>query len=628
MKSLALWRIALGASCAQVVVRHWAVLDVLYTGSGAYPVEALPSTWGWEAGPLRWVSNKVGLHLAFAACLLITLAFTAGLGTRWVKWLLLPALFSVDSRLPRCYTGGEIVLHWQALYAALLPVGQVLSADAWRTSRRPATTPNSDATAISSPFYLLLLLQLAIIYLFNERTKSGASWHDGSAIARTLAGPGIVTSFGAMLLQHLPPALLRGMTHATLVVEGGLPFLLLSPWARKWTHGIAGALMLLLHGGIHLTLEIGTFSFAMLSHLPLLWHPKGESERVLLPTQRRRRLELALAVGLLYVVAGRISRDLILWPGRPHVPMPTLLDRSTRALGLWQPWGMFAPEPAPSDYVVVTDTVTRAGLHFDPWQEQATGSAEPLKVLPPAVSRHHTLAAYELFLSRGADAELQSFFRRWVLSQRGPDQTPVERFDAWFLTIATDPAFFVKPNEIDARLGVTPLPYPDAVAIRGFEAVSVWTPEQAFDRKITPEGTNVLNPIAAFMSDSCPQLTFDLGEPHRLESAFVQADAGDVLLIEGSLDNQTFRPLGQTQTVLERQHRSRVVALPGELSRYVRVRPVEPRKIPHFLSEIALFEHPIDLPPLTSRSSEDFYSALERPAIAGVFSGSNRPACP
>lgn len=604
------------------------MLDVLYTESGAYPVEALGPSWGWEAGPLRWVTSKAVLHLVFAACLLITLAFTAGVGTRWVKWFLLPALFTLDSRLPRCYTGGEIVLHWQALYAALLPIGQVLSVDAWRASRRHATTPKGEPTASSSPFYLLLLLQLAIIYFFNERTKSGATWHDGSAIAKALAGPGIVTSFGAMVAQHVPPALLRVMTYATLVVEGGLPFLLLSPWARKWTHGLAGALMLALHGGIHLTLEIGSFSFAMLSYLPLLWHPKSESERVLVPTRRRRRLELVAAVGLLYVVAGRVSRDLILWPDRPHVPMPTLLDRGTRALGLWQPWGMFAPDPPPSDYVVVTDAVTRGGLHFDPWQEQATGNAEPLKAMPRAAGRHHTLAAYELYLSRGADAELQAFFRRWVLGQRGPDQTPVERFEAWVLIISTDANFVAKVHELEQRIGVTALPYPDAVPIRGFEAVSVWAPERAFDGKITPEGTNVLSPIGAVMSDGCPQLTLDLGEPRRLESAFVQADAGDMLWIEGSLDKQTFRPLGQTQTTPRRQHRSRVVGLPGELSRYVRVRPVEPGKVPHFLSEIAFFEHPIDLPPLTSRSSENFYSAFERPAIAGVFSGSNRPACP
>jgi hypothetical protein len=244
------------------------------------------------------------------------------------------------------------------------------------------------------------------------------------------------------------------------------------------------------------------------------------------------------------------------------------------------------------------------------------------------VGRHHTFNAYELYLTRGTDPELQAFFRRWVLRQSGPDQAPVERFDAWLLVISTDPTFVVKGNELERRIGVTALPYPDAVPIRGFEAVSVWAPERAFDRKITPEGTNVLTPIGAVLSDSCPQLTLDLGKPRRLESAFVQADGGDVLLIEGSLDKQTFRPLAQTQTVPARQHRSRVVGLPGELSRYVRVRPAKPRRTPHFLSEIAFFEHPIELPSLTSRSSEDFYSALERPAIAGVFSGSNRATCP
>jgi len=86
----------------------------------------------------------------------------------------------------------------------------------------------------------------------------------------------------------------------------------------------------------------------------------------------------------------------------------------------------------------------------------------------------------------------------------------------------------------------------------------------------------------------------------------------------------------ETPTVTSRQHQSRVVTLPGEQARYVRLRPVEPRKVPHFLSEVAFFEHPIALPPLTSRSSEAFYSALERPAIAGVISGLSHPGagCP
>jgi hypothetical protein len=79
-----------------------------------------------------------------------------------------------------------------------------------------------------------------------------------------------------------------------------------------------------------------------------------------------------------------------------------------------------------------------------------------------------------------------------------------------------------------------------------------------------------------------------------------------------------------------RQHLSRVIELPGDDLRYVRIRPVEPRAWRHFISEVALFDRIVALPELASRPSEDFYSALPLPATAGVVSRSNHPSpdCP
>jgi hypothetical protein len=619
---LALWRIALGASCVQLVLRRWGGLDAFYAESGAYPVAALRSL-TWEAGPLRWVTSAVALHLVFASCLLVAVAFTLGFGTRFVKWLLLPALFALNSRTPPLFTGGEVVLHGQALYALFLPIAQVLSVDSWRSSRlRAALPPNAAPTAISSPLYFVLLLQLSVIYFFNQRAKTGLTWQDGSAVAKALAAPSVVSELGVWV-AHLPGVVVRGLSHGTLVVEGVLPFLLLSPWARKWTHALAGALMLALHGGIYCTLEVGSFSLAMLSYLPLLWHPGGEEERILVRSQRARRWEVAAAASLLYVGAARLSYDLILWPERPQLPLPSLLKQTTQALGLRQPWMMFSPDPPERDYVVVTDAVTQSGKHFDPWQHGASGNAQPLKELPQSLGRTPLFNNYEIYLSRGTN--LQPFFARWVLGQRSPDGSPVDHFDAWLMIISTDVQRVVKVDELDSVVGVAPLPLRDSLAIKGFAASGLWAPERAFDGNIVPEETNVLTPVSAVMSAGCPHLTLDLGEPQRLESAFLQADCADLFWIEGSLDNQNFQPLAQMPRLPGRQHRSRVIGLPGELSRYIRIRPVASRASRHFLSEVALFDHPVSLPPLTSRPSEYFYSALARPAVTSLVSGSNHP---
>lgn len=606
-----------------MVIRRWGALDVFYTETGAYPIAALGRGVTWQAGPLFWVTNPAALNVVFAACLTIAVAFTLGLGTRYIKWLLLPVLFTLDARTPPLFTGGEAVLHGQALYATLLPVGAVFSVDAWLGSRR-AGAPGDAPTAIRSFVYPLMLLQLAVIYFFNARAKSGDSWRRGQAVAEALGAATLVTDLGAWV-RHWPDFMLHGLTYGTLVIEGVLPLLLLSPWARRHTHALAAALMLALHGGIYLTLEVGSFSAAMLSYLPLLWHRRGSEGQVVERSGRARRVDALAAVVLLYVGAARLSHDLILWPERPQLPMPESFDKATRALGLVQPWMMFSPAPPSRDFIIVTDAVTRKGLHFDPWRQVASGVPEPFKTLPQSVVRAHIFTRYENFLT-DTGAPMHPFFARWVLAQRGPDGEAVERFDAWLMMVSTDPRRLVPVGELDARLGVTALPLMAPLPIKSFEALGVWAPERALDRKIAPEGTHVFTPVGASMSGGCPHLTVDLGEPHPVRSAYLQADTADYFVIEGSLDGQAFRPLAEMPRVEGWHFKSRVIALPGELVRFVRLRPLQPMGFRHFLSEIALFDQPVSLPPLTTRPSDEFLSALARPSVTGIISGSNRPS--
>jgi hypothetical protein len=81
-----------------------------------------------------------------------------------------------------------------------------------------------------------------------------------------------------------------------------------------------------------------------------------------------------------------------------------------------------------------------------------------------------------------------------------------------------------------------------------------------------------------------------------------------------------------------RQHKSRVVDLPGEPVQYVRLRPVRSRGFRHLLSEVAFFERVITMPDLPSLPTEsaNFISSLERPTVVGIISGTNHPTpdCP
>jgi hypothetical protein len=629
--SLAAWRVVLGLTCVYVVLRRWALLPVMYSARGAYPVEALGDQFTWQAGPLIWVTSDVALHVVFALCLLITVAFTLGAATQIVKWLLLPVLFTVHARQIWLFTGGEAVLHLQALYAAFLPLGAGLSVDAWRRKRagKPAEGPPATG-AVQSPFYALLLAQLAVIYLLNWRSKMGPTWHDGTAVVRSLSANTLVSDFGAWIAQ-LPPPLLRAFTHGTLVIEAILPLFILSPWGRNWLHRLAAVLIVALHGGILLMLEVGIFSAAMMCHVPLLWPPRSGGAPTWLPSLRARRWQAAAAAALLYLAAARLGQDMLLFPERPQLPLPKLVDRVTYALGLRQPWMMFSPNPPARDFIIVTDAVTRSGRHFDPWRRLASHRSEPLKELPRSVVRSHAFTRYENALTSSAQEKLHPFFARWVLRQQLPAEgtsaaDPVERFDSWLMVVSTDPNDVVAAGELEARVGVLPLPLESRLPIASFEARGVWAPERAFDGKIVPEGTPVLTPTSANMSAGCPHLTLDLGGPRAAQSAFIQADAADQFQIEGSVDGHTFHLLAPMQREMGRQHLSRVVALPGEPVRFVRIRPTISRGLRHTLSEIALFDHPITLPKLPSRPSERFLASLDRPAVIGILSGSNHPS--
>lgn len=606
------------------------MLGVFYSEAGAYPIAALERRYTWQAGPLQYVTSDVALHAVFAVCLLIALAFTAGLFSRVVKWLLLPALVTVHARAWPLFAGGQAVLHSQALYAMLLPVGATLSVDTWLRQRRleqPAA-PAPEPTAIRTPAYPLLLLQLAVIYWFNARSKIGLSWQEGRAVAEALGAVTMVSTFGAWIAR-LPEPLLRSMTHGTIAVETLLPFLLLSPWKRKYTHAVAAALMLALHGGIYLTLDVSAFSPAMLSFLPLLWHPAGGPTRLWSRPPWRVSVEAVAVMALIYLMGARLSRDLQLWAKRPQLPLPESLSTGTRVLGLLQPWMMFSPEPSKFNFAVVTDAVTAKGKHFDPWNAAATGKAEPIKGIGSLIGRAHDFNTFDKYLMADRDSALHPFFARWVLRQRD-NGDPVERFDAWILAISTDPREVVEAERLDERVGVLRLPLVGALPVSRFEARGVWAPERAVDGKIVPEGTHVFTPVSASMSAGCPHLTLDLGEAKNLRSAFFQADAADHFLIEASLDGIAFHALAEMTRLPGWQHLSRVVALPGEPARFVRIRPKQSADFYNTLSEVALFDHPVSLPTLPARPSETFVAALQRPGVVGLASGSNHPSpdCP
>lgn len=151
--------------------------------------------------------------------------------------------------------GGDLLIGTWALLTAL---AAAFDGGGWgRASSRRETL----ARATASPWLRrMLLCQLTIVYAASVLHKLAApDWRSGMAVAYALNfGPWRLPVDPGVLLDV--PMLSRILTWGTMLVELAIPLLL---WRRRWQWwGVA--LVLALHLGIELTLDVGFFGIAMM----------------------------------------------------------------------------------------------------------------------------------------------------------------------------------------------------------------------------------------------------------------------------------------------------------------------------------------------------------------------------
>jgi hypothetical protein len=276
-RSLGALRIALGSVLAVDVALKFGVVEAHLSNSGWLtnhfalfrPMSPYLFSVYFAFGSPHEVKLVLLLHL------LVCLLLTVGYRTKLMQLLALLLTTSLNSRNILIENGGSVVLNLLLVWTAFLPLGARFSVDALvrALGARQETSeaalndrrdPPRARQVVVSLAATALLLQWAIIYGFNALQKNGAPWRDGSAVYYFLQQERLVTWFGAWLHGVLPLGGSKLLTFATLLIEGAIPLLLLSPWrpraTRLWAFGLAAAL----HLGIDAVLQLGSFSWAML----------------------------------------------------------------------------------------------------------------------------------------------------------------------------------------------------------------------------------------------------------------------------------------------------------------------------------------------------------------------------
>lgn len=281
--SLDVARIVVGLALLGVYGALGPDLFALYADGGwvdrAAALELRPV--GWSV--LFWLPSG-GPQQAFLVLHVAALAaFTVGLGTRWVKWLVWLGHLSLLHRNPAVAYGLDNIAASVLFLLALAPIGTQLSVDRWRAVRRARrvaldAAPPVPASARATIVLRLLQLQMALFFFVAGTAKlQGDSWWYGFALWYA------VTNHEYM---NLPVAwwaeqfwLVNVLTYGTVLLELAYPFLV---WNRARAAMLAGALAL--HVGIAVVLGLYAFSAVMIAaHLAFVrdswWAAAGAAWR-------------------------------------------------------------------------------------------------------------------------------------------------------------------------------------------------------------------------------------------------------------------------------------------------------------------------------------------------------------
>jgi hypothetical protein len=277
-RSLGILRLMLGSLLFFDLVRRLPDVGLHYSNDGWLTNHYLlfrPMS-GYLFSPHIAFSSTADVLALCGVQLVIYVLFTIGYRTKVMHALSAALLIGINSRNVAIENGGFVVLTLLTVWTLFLPLGRRFSVDALLASlraRREGTVaalndrsaPVLDDRPVISLAVLAVLLQWATIYYFNVVHKTGPEWRNGTAVHYFFQQDRMVTEFGAAVRDYLPLWAIKGMTYGTLVIEAAITVLLVAPIVSQRMRMIAFGLSCLLHLTIAPLVDLGPFSYVMVT---------------------------------------------------------------------------------------------------------------------------------------------------------------------------------------------------------------------------------------------------------------------------------------------------------------------------------------------------------------------------
>lgn len=276
LRSLAIFRVALGLVLLADLLIRIPQLAEFYTDRGVLPREAIIRFFGtpWLLS-VHYMSGMWMVQLfLFLVAVLLAVGFISGYRTRLcaaASWFL---LLSMHARTPFVLHGGDAVLRLLMFWSIFVPLNARFSLDRALNPTEPALP-----TRHLSPASLALVFQICGIYWFAAAEKMHPIWlTERSAVYYALSLDQFATPLGKLLLGY--PEVMRLMTTGTLVLELLGPILAISPFFTGPLRILIATSFIGFHAGLALTMRLDLFPWvcvaAWLVFLPgLLWDQLG-----------------------------------------------------------------------------------------------------------------------------------------------------------------------------------------------------------------------------------------------------------------------------------------------------------------------------------------------------------------
>jgi hypothetical protein len=433
LRSLAAFRIALGACVTMDLILRIPQIEVFYTDKGVEPRDLLVRHLGDSSVlTLHMMSGQWIIELLlFLTALVFALGFLVGYRTRLCAFVSLFLLTSLQMRNNLVLHGGDVLMRVLLFWSMFAPVNGRWSLDrALNPEARQLPVTNLSTASIA------LVFQVCVVYWMAAADKMHPVWiTERSAVYYALSLDNLATHFGQSLLKY--PETLRWVSVGTVAFEFFGPILALSPFLTGPTRLLVALSFIGFHAGLGMTIHLALFPWtcasAWLAFLPGMfwnsiehlrartgwaawqWSPPAALARWprLRPPPPRDRLpilaQLFVVACLAFIFWGlNYKRGLV--PGSKPERITWRLASITT---LGQRWTLFSPYPSRDDGWFIMRGKKRDGSLVDVWDwGRAPSDAKPDDVF--AQFRNTQWVKYFSYFKFNADSVDRRPFGRYL----------------------------------------------------------------------------------------------------------------------------------------------------------------------------------------------------------------------